>query len=340
MSRPRVLVACDGIGGLDSAAAGAALASGFAQVADVAVLPLASGGRQLAAALSCLTGAQVHSEGSGWWLAAGERLCIGFGQPQRPGWHPEASTRDVGEWILLCLAARSEPTVVLDLTGVTAHDGGAGLVAAAGSALAGRRLLGLVPAAELDLPATGAIGMLARRAHGAGVDLADLLTADRVLRAWAVELAGKAELAGRGEPGAAAGTDLGVAPGSGAAGGTGLAVLAMGGELSSPTQYCYSLAGAERTFRTADLVVTGCTEMSALDRGGAVVSAVATWADQAERPCIAFTTGTALARRELRTFGLEEAHPVPVPVTPDGLSAAAVRIAHSWFPGRPEQDVD
>jgi glycerate kinase len=194
---------------------------------------------------------------------------------------------------------------------------------AAGPVLAGRRLLGLVAEAELDLPATGATGMLARRAHGAGVDLADLLAADAELRGWIDEHA----------PG------LGSAPGSGAAGGTGLVVLAAGGELVSPTQYCYRLAGAERAVRAADLVVTGCTELSALDHGGEVVAAVSGWAGDAERPCIAFSTGTPLTRRELRTFGLEAAHQVPVPATAEGLTAVAARIAGGWFPARPRRDV-
>jgi len=81
-------------------------------------------------------------------------------------------------------------------------------------------------------------------------------------------------------------------------------------------------------------VVTGCTELSALDRGGPVVQAVAGWADEAERPCVLFTTGAGLARRELRTLGLEAAHLLPAgPPTPDGLTATAARIAAGWVPG-------
>jgi len=107
----------------------------------------------------------------------------------------------------------------------------------------------------------------------------------------------------------------------------------------TPTQFCYRLAGAENTLRMADLVVTGCTDLSAVDRGGDVVTAVAGWADEAERPCVAFSTGTGLARRELRTFGLEAAHAVPVPVTATGLETVAARIAAGWFPGGGGRDV-
>lgn len=322
MSRPRVLVACDRIGGLDSANAGVGLASGFADRADVAVLPIGSGGPGLASALAALTNGTVRHDGPGWTLVTPELLVVGFTQPQRTGWHPDATTADAGSWLREALEAHDQAEVVIDLTGITAHDAGAGLLAA-GPVLAGRRLTGLVPATELGLPATGATGMLARRAHGAGVDLADLLEADAGLRRWIDDHA----------PG------LGAAPGSGAAGGTALVVLAAGGELTSPTQYCYHIAGAARTVRAADLVVTGCTELSALDHGGEVVEAVVGWAEEAERPCIAFTTGTLLARRELRTIGLEAAHQVPVPVTPDALTAAAARIAGGWFPGRHQRDV-
>lgn len=317
-----MLVASDRIGGLDSPAAGSALASGFADRADVAVLPLGAGGPGLGDALAALTNTAVRHDGPGWTLVTPELLVVGFAQPRRTGWHPDATTADIGSWLREALEAHDQPQVVLDLTGITAHDAGVGLLAA-GPVLTGRRLTGLVPATEIDLPATGATGMLARRAHGAGVDLADLLAADAELRRWIEEV----------------GPGLGAAPGSGAAGGTGLVVLAAGGDLSSPTQYCYRLAGAARTVRAADLVVTGCSELSALDRGGEVVEAVVGWAEQAERPCIAFTTGTLLVRRELRTIGLEAAHQVPVPVTPDALTAAAARIAGGWFPGRHQRDV-
>jgi len=323
VSRPRVLVASDRIGPLDSAAAGGAIASGFAGVADVAVVPLASGGRDLAVALAAVLHTRVNGDGPGWWVETPEVIVAGFAQPSGAAWRPAASTSDVGEWVRQVLDGRDQPHVVLDLTGVTAHDAGVGLQEVAGDILAGRRLDGLVPSPELELPATGATGMLARRAHGAGVDLAELLAADARLRDWVAVHA----------PG------LGSVPGSGAAGGTALAVLAGGGELLTATQFCYRLAGLGTTVRAADLVVTGCTDLSAIDRGGEVVSAVAGWADEAERPCIAFTTGTGLSRRELRTFGLEAAHAVDVPVAASSLEAVAARIAAGWFPGRAAADV-
>ena len=121
----------------------------------------------------------------------------------------------------------------------------------------------------------------------------------------------------------------------------GLAVLANGGELLTGTQFCHRLSGLARTLPLADLVVTGCTELTPLDRGGDVVTAVSDWAGAAERPCIVFTTATGLARRELRTLGVESAHVVgPAPVTAELLTAAAARIAAGWLPGAPNRNVD
>ncbi|MFZ0530087.1 MAG: glycerate kinase, partial [Propionicimonas sp.] len=102
----------------------------------------------------------------------------------------------------------------------------------------------------------------------------------------------------------------------------------------SATQYCYQEAGLENTLAASDLVVTGCTELSALDRGGPVVAAVSRWADAAQRPCVLFTTGAGLARRELRTLGIEAAHLVGSPdPSPAQLRLAGARIAAGWVTG-------
>ena len=316
MSPLRVAVVTGRIGDLDPFAAGTALARGIAAHAQVALAPVAAGGPDLAVAVAALTGAQVHTWGRGWVVRWPGTVLVGFAQLAVPAWAPDASTADVGEWI--AATVRDEPRVVLDLTGVTAHDGGAGLLAASGAVLAERELVGVVPPDELALPATGISGGLARRAFAARIDVAELLAADAELAAYAATL----------------GPGLATVAGGGAAGGCGLAVLASNGQLRSATQYCYQLAGLRETLARADVVVTGCTELSALDRGGPVVQAVAAWADEAERPCVLFTTGAGLARRELRTLGLEAAHLLPKgPPTVDGLTATASRIAAGWIPG-------
>ena len=306
MSRLRVVVATDRIGHLDSLAAGTAVARGFAEHAAVAVVPLAAGGPDLASAVAALTGAEAEVERDRWCVRTpGLSLC-----GQRDA---DPDSAGFGRWVAAC--AGDAPRVVLDLTGLNAQDGGAGLLAAARSVLEGRRLVGVVAADELALPATGIGGGLAKRAFADRVDVADLLRADAALVAWADRLA----------PG------LATAPGGGAAGTTALAVLALGGELVSGTQFCHRQAGLGGTLAAADLVVTGCSELSALDRGGPVVSAVTGWAADAQLPCVLFTTGAGLARRELRTLGLEAAH-LLASATPSeaDLTAAAARIATGW----------
>ncbi len=325
MRQLRVVVATDRIGDLDSAAAGAALARGFAEHAQVAVVPLAAGGPDLARAVAAISGARVDLHVDRWQVRAGDTLLVGLRQQSGAAWRPGATTTDFGEWLDRCLAGCDASEVVLDLTGLSAHDGGAGLLAVAGPRLAGRSVLGVVAAGELEVPATGIGGGLARRAFTERVDVAELLRADAELTAYADRL----------------GAGLATAPGGGAAGTVGLAVLANGGELLTGTQFCHRLSGLARTLPLADLVVTGCTELTPLDRGGDVVTAVSDWAGAAERPCIVFTTATGLARRELRTLGVESAHVVgPAPVTAELLTAAAARIAAGWLPGAPNRNVD
>lgn len=326
MTRPlRVVVVSDRIGDLDSGTAGSALARGFAPHAQVAVVPVAGGGADLARAAGRLTRSVPLLQEDRWVLRADGFVLVGLRQPPAAAWAPSAATADIGEWVAECLAEDHSPKVVLDLTGITAHDGGAGLLAAAGDSLAGRDVVGVVAADELELPATGIGGGLARRAFAGGVDVAELLRAD-------ADLAARAEALGEG---------LATAPGGGAAGCAGLAILAHAGELTSGTQFCHRLSGLDRTLAAADLVVTGCTELSALDRGGPVVSAVAGWAEIAQRPCVLFTPGAGLARRELRTMGIEAAHALDWErPTESALTAAAARIAVGWVSGSRAAHVD
>lgn len=182
----RVAVVCGRIGDLDPVAAGTALARGIAPHAQVALAPVAAGGPDLAVAVAALTGGQAQTQGRGWLVRWPGAVLIGFAQQAVPSWAPGATTTEAGEWIAACVGDAGR--VVLDLTGITAHDGGAGLLAAAGAALAGRDLLGLVAPDELQLPATGIGGGLARRAFAGRVDVAELLAADAVLATRAAAL--------------------------------------------------------------------------------------------------------------------------------------------------------
>lgn len=323
MTAFRVVVATDRIGDVSSREVGVALARGIAEYAQVAVVPLAAGGTDLAVAFAALVGAAPEVHDDRWLVRTPGRILLGLRQPSGPAWAPDATTSDFGDWIVATVTDEAE--VILDLTGLTAQDGGAGLLERARASLTGRRLRGLVAEDELALPATGIGGGLARRAFAARIDVAELLGADAALAAWASDL----------------GPGLDVAPGGGAAGTTGIAVLALGGELISTTQFCHHEARLDRTLAAADLVVTGCTALSAVDRGGPIVAAVAGWAEEAQRPCVLFTTGAGLARRELRTMGIEAAHLLAsANPSEDDLRAAGARIAAGWVTGLASAHLD
>ncbi|MCE1173707.1 MAG: glycerate kinase [Propionibacteriales bacterium] len=315
MNRPRVLVACDRIGTLSSAAAGTAIGRGLAEYADVAVVPLAIGGLELGEAVAALSGTPLRTDGPGWWVETASEVVIGWTQEAR-GWDPTATTEDLGRWVAAVSAAHPAVAVSLDLTGITAIDGGAGLWAQAGDVLVGRLSAAIVAPDELTLPATGLQGVVATRGYAAGRTVAEVLAADTAMQRHADQW----------------GAGLATAAGGGASGGAGLVVRHLEGRLLSGPQYCHFLARLDATVAVADLVVTGCTALSALDRGGPVVAAVAEWADQAQKPCVALATGPELSRREVRTFGLEAMHPLPADPDAAALTAAAVRLGRSWFP--------
>jgi len=308
VSRLRVVVATDRIGELDSLSAGTALARGFADHAAVAVVPLAAGGPDLAVAVAALTGGEAEI-GRDRWSVQTDALAL-FGQRDS-----DPDSAGFGRWVADELGQAQR--VVLDLTALGALDGGAGLLEEARTVLAGRELIGIVDADDLELPATGINSGHAKRAYAAGADIADVLAADARLKAWADSL----------------GEGLATRPGGGAAGGVALAVLGLNGRIATGQHYCHELASLGQTIAASDLVVTGTTGIGALERGGPVVAQVAAWAGEALRPCLAFTTGDALSRRELRTFGIEAAYALAPEPGPDELTALAARVASGWAGG-------
>lgn len=326
----RVLVCTDRIGALSSAEAGAALGRAFVAArpgVQVAVVPMGEGGADLAEALA----------------AAGDRAVVVSAEPA-----PAASAAidraasSVGVGCALAAALQERPArVVLDLTRLHTHDGGAGILAALGvsadvpldrgvgalgglssldlaparALLGGTELVGVVPAAQLGDLLLGLRGLTARRSHLGGLtDRAAMMATDGAL----------GRLAGL----------LGVpdAPGVGAAGGAALAVVALGGWLTSGPALVSQAAGLERTACVADVVVTGCDVLDAVDRGGPVVGEVAALAGRAQRPCVVVAREVGVQGRELRTFGVESAHAVGG--GPDlgaaELTDAARTLATSW----------
>ncbi|WP_342372036.1 glycerate kinase [Propioniciclava soli] len=340
----RVLICTDSIGALASADAGAALGRAFraaAPATQVAVVPMASGGDALGAALGVLGDDAVVVR------APGDAHRDIHGDIHRdadrdaPAWEHlvHASSAGLGEALLRALAD-APARVVVDLTALVTHDGGAGLLHALGAradvaldagaaglagltdvdltparaALGAADLIAVVPAAELGDLLLGLRGLAARRGHAAGIDPAVMLATDAALGALASAL-GQAD-----------------APGLGAAGGCVLALAALGAEVTSGPALCAQVAGLERTAGLADVLVTGADTLDFATRGGDVVAEVAATAGRVLRPCVAVARRVDVSARELRTFGLEVAYELggEPDLDADGLTARAGGVASSW----------
>lgn len=348
----RILVVSDAIGALSSAQAGRALAQGWPD-ADVAVVPAGAAGTGFLQAAADLLGAEPRSaavEGAVVTSAAGRGRVVlaveSTGRPER-GLPLKASSAPVGLALAGLLGARPRQ-VHLDLAGVAVFDGGAGLLGALGAladvpldagvaglhglgdldlaparALLGDTgLVGVVPAAELAQPLLGLRGITSRHGRPAGLDAEVLLRTDADLERLATLAA----------------EDLAGAPGAGACGGTGLAVLALGGRLTTGPAAALDAAGAVAGARP-DLVVTGCSVFDFAHRGGEVVAAAAALAAAALAPCVVVAGEVLIGAREMRTLGIEAAYPVRESSTdapaagdePADLAAAtARRVGRSW----------
>lgn len=326
----RLLICTDRIGALASVDAGAALGRAFVAArpgVEVAVVPMASGGEGLAAALAQLGDDAVVVTEPG---PAAEPVA---------GIDPWSTSLAIGRRLADALAERPRRAVV-DLTGVRAHDGGAGILAALGATadvaldagvggLAGITRLDLAPARALvgdtELVAVvdpgelgdlllGLRGLTARRGHAAGVDPALMLGTDASLGALA-GLAGVQD-----------------APGMGAAGGALVALTALGAWFTAGPALCAQVAQLERTASVADVIVTGTDTLDFVRRGGPVVGEATAVAERTLRPCVVVARTVDVSARELRTFGVEVAYPVggDPDLDADGLTRRAAGVASSW----------
>lgn len=326
----RLLVCTDRIGALASTDAGAALGRAFVAAkpgVEVAVVPMAAGGDDLGAVL-----AELGSDAT----------VVGASAPrtaQAEGIDVWSTTLELGHRLAAALASRPRQ-IVVDLTGVHTHDGGAGILAALGArsdvaldagvgGLAGLSRLDIGPAralvgdtelvAVVDVGELGDLllglrGLTARRGHATGADPALMLATDASL-------------------GALAGL-LGVpdGPGMGAAGGAVVALSALTAWLTTGPALCAQLASLEATAGAADVIVTGTDQLDFVRRGGPVVGEVIALAERTLRPCVVVARNVDVSSRELRTFGVEVAYPVggPADITADALTERASGVAGSW----------
>ncbi len=347
----RVLVASDTIGGWSSAAAGAALAAGW-RSATVRVLPVGEAGGGFIQALADRLGATVDTSASQDVLVSrartGDVAIVGAEGPAGgPGIAYAATSRPLGEAIARVLGGVRPQRLFVDLAGLTVHDGGAGLLGALGATadrpldagvaglmgltkldldparnqLAGIDLVGVVPSHQLRQPLLGLRGITSLVGRSMATPADVMLSTDATLERLA----------------ALVGLTPVNQPGSGACGGLGLAVLALGGRLTTGPAVTLGAVSS------VDLVVTGCSVFDFATRGGGVVAAAAGAAVTVLSPCIVVAGEVLIGSREMRTMGIEAAYAVresvadaPLAprltpaVTEAELRATARRVARSW----------
>ncbi|GAA1962062.1 glycerate kinase [Nocardioides panacihumi] len=251
-----------------------------------------------------------------------------------------ATTYGVGELILAAADAGAR-RVVVGLGGSGTNDGGAGLLAALGASAdrpldqGGAGLTGIttltmpkpldveiVAASDVDSPLTGLFG--ATKTYGPQKGLAEeqLPALDGALQDLA----------------SAADRRLALAPGAGAAGGLGYALLLLGAERRPGIALVAEAVDLPGRARRADLVVSGEGAFDFSSRSGKVPYGVAEVAAGAARPCVVLAGRVDVGAREMRALGVESAYSLVDLVgeeaalaDPAGsLATLAERVARSW----------
>ena len=266
-------------GVLSARAAAAALGRGFSEVgADVTELPIADGGEGTCEALALALGGEwreaVVSDPLGrpiparWLLLPDGRAvveaaaAIGLPLLQTKERDPlQASSRGLGELLLAALAA-SPTSVVVALGGSSTVDGGEGL----------RECV-----RELSVPTVVLCDVRTRLADAARLFGPQKGASPDGVRRLERRLAGMQEL----RPFA----DL---PGSGAAGGLGAALAALGGELVPGAPAVLDLVGFDERLASHDLVVTGEGQIDATTREGKAPGEIARRCAAANVRCVVF----------------------------------------------------
>lgn len=254
------------------------------------------------------------------------------------------TTVGVGSLVLEAINAGAE-RVVVGLGGSGTIDAGAGLLAALGASadvaldVGGIFLSGvtgvdlsipqglvdgveIIAATDVDIPLTGLFG--ASKTFGAqkGLDEEMQVAMDGYLEEFAQV------------------TDrrLALAPGAGAAGGLGFALMLLGGTRVSGIGLVADAVRLAEQARTADLVITGEGAFDFSSRAGKVPAGVAAIAAEALRPCVALAGQVLVGSREMRALGMDAAYSLVDVVgeerafaDPAGsLSELAARVARTW----------
>jgi glycerate 2-kinase len=343
----RVLFAPDSFGGsLTAAEAAAAMAQGWARAVPgdtTVLLPLADGGTGFVEVLHTARGGTRHDvEVTGplgaptvaTWLELDDTAYVESASacglhlvPERtPATATAATSRGVGE-LVAAAAERGPSAIVVGLGGSACTDGGAGMLGALGApardadgaelpdgggplahvarvddlAAVHARLgaVELVVAADVDHVLCGPEGAAAVFGPQKGADADTVAALDAALASWGALLA-----TATGRP------DLVEQPGTGAAGGLGAALAALGARRVGGGELVREVAGLDEALAAADLVVTGEGRLDDQSLRGKLVSVVATRARERGVPCIALAGQVDLSVGEALEAGLEGAYSV------------------------------
>lgn len=347
----RVLLAPDSFGGsLTAAEAATAMAEGWVRThpADTTVLlPLADGGTGFVEVLHTARGGTRHDvqvtgplgePTTATWLELDSTAYVESASacglhlvPERtPATAAAATSRGVGELVVAAVAERPS-RVVVGLGGSACTDGGAGMLAALGAVpLDGRghplpdgggalaavaRLVGLpdvrerlagvelVVAADVDHVLAGPEGAAAVFGPQKGADDDTVAALDAALTTWGAVLGEECGLTG-----------LATQPGTGAAGGLGAALAALGATRVAGGELVRDVAGLDAAIDRADLVVTGEGRLDGQSLHGKLVSVVAARAREHGVPCIALAGQVDMSTGEAIEAGLDGAYSVAADV--------------------------
>ena len=368
----RVLIAPDKFAGtLTAVEAARAIADGWARQApgdELDLVPMADGGPGFLDVLHHALGGELEAlvvpgafggEVPATVLRVGETAYLEAAQacglhlaPAEDRDPETAHTRGVGELLAAAVdgvagGAGVARRVVVGLGGTGTNDGGAGLLAALGATSDPPGALDRGPAGLADLTA---IDLGPARERVAGVEIVAASDVDNQL----LGLRGATNTYGP-QKGVAADRLMWVegtlerlvaasdrrtslAPGAGAAGGLGFALMLLGATREPGVELVAEAVGlAERAAR-ADLVVTGEGAFDFSSRSGKVPYGVASVAQRALQPCVALAGQVLVGSREMRALGVESAYSVVDLVgeerafaDPAGaLAELAERVARTW----------
>ena len=236
-----------------------------------------------------------------------------------------ATSRGTGEVIAAAVAAGCR-RIIVGIGGSASTDGGAGLVqalgarlrdasgrdvVAGGAALADLATIDLAPlrglmagveitvASDVDNPLTGPLGAAAVYGPQKGADVGQVVLLDRALDHFADLVS------------AETGFDHRQAPGGGAAGGVGFAMLALlDAELRSGIDLVLELVCFDERLSGVDLVVTGEGSLDEQTLHGKAVAGVAARAAERGIPVVAVCGRSTLSAAALRAAGVQSTYPL------------------------------